>query len=99
LFRTRCGNAPSESDWSWALQNAHAKAKVHHIAVYDYRHAAATHWLGWGMALAEVAKRLGDDIKTVVAYYINAMEGDEESGNVAVTKGLDQTRGEVITPR
>jgi integrase len=98
LFRTREGNPPSESNWSRALRRAHRQAKVHHIAVYDYRHAAATHWLLWGMVLAEVARRLGDNVETVVAYYINAMEGDEASGNAAVETGLETTRDAIRSP-
>jgi len=89
IFRTRCGNAPSDTNWSRALQGAHRRAKVHHIAVYDYRHAAATTWIRNGMPLREAAARLGDSVETLVAYYIDAMEGDEERGNAAVEAAFD----------
>lgn len=95
LFRTRGGKRPSESNWSRALQGAHRRAKVHHIAVYDYRHAAATSWISNGMPLAEAARRLGDSVETLVSYYINAMEGDEAEGNASVDKALDGTRDEI----
>jgi len=95
LFRTREGNPPSESNWSRALQAAHRRAGVHHIAVYDYRHAAATTWIRNGMALAEAARRLGDSVETLVSYYINAMEGDEAGGNAAVESSLRGTREDI----
>jgi integrase len=84
MFRTRGGKRPTESNWSRALQGAHRRAKVHHIAVYDYRHAAATCWIRAGMPLAEAARRLGDSVETLVSYYINAMEGDEAEGNGSI---------------
>jgi len=41
------------------------------------------------MPLREATARLGDSVETLVAYYIDAMEGDEERGNAAVEAAFD----------
>lgn len=88
LFRTREGNRPNPSNWSRALRRALARAGHHPIRVYDCRHAAATTWLGAGVPLGEVARRMGHSVETLVSTYVGALQGDETVANERIEAAL-----------
>jgi len=96
LFRTRAGGRPSESNWSRALKRACANAGQPRIRVYDFRHAAATMMLKARVPLAEVARRLGHSVETLVSTYVGAMEGDDAEANALLDKTLRMTREEIV---
>jgi integrase len=98
LFRTRCGNRPSESNWSRALKRACAKAGQPRTRVYDFRHAAATMMIRAGVPLAEAARRLGHSVETLVSTYIGAMEGDDTTANALLDSVLATTREAIVAP-
>lgn len=77
LFRTRSGARPTSSNWSRALQRALRVTGQPSMRIYDCRHAAATTWLGAGVPLGEVAKRMGHSVETLVSTYVGALDGDE----------------------
>jgi integrase len=95
LFRTRVGGRPSESNWSRALKRACANAEQPRVRVYDFRHAAATMMLRARVPMAEVARRLGHSVETLVSTYVGAMEGDDVEANALIEGALSSTR-EVI---
>lgn len=96
LFRTRCGNRPSESNWARAMKRACELAKHRRIRVYDARHTAATTWLKAGLPLGDTARRLVHSVETLVSHYIGALDGDETSGNKLIDAVLSTTREEII---
>jgi len=96
LFRTRCGNRPSESNWARAMKRACELAKHRRIRVYDGRHAAATTWLKAGLPLGDTARRLGHSVETLVSHYIGALDGDETSGNKLIDAVLSATREQIV---
>lgn len=54
------------------------------LTPYDLRHVAATGWITHGMAPAEVARRLGHSVETLLRHYVDLIDGDQERGNAAV---------------
>jgi integrase len=96
MFRTRAGGRPSESNWSRALKRACANAGQPRIRVYDFRHAAATMMLKARVPLAEVARRLGHSVETLVSTYVGAMEGDDAEANALLDNTLSMTREEIV---
>jgi integrase len=58
------------------------------MRVYDCRHAAATTWLRAGVPLAEVARRLGHSVETLVSTYVGALPDDEKIGNDRIEAAL-----------
>lgn len=81
IFRTRNGNRPSPSNWRRAWHLALSKIGHEPLRPYDCRHTAATTWLHAGVPLAETARRLGHSVETLVATYVGALKGDEQSSN------------------
>lgn len=81
LFRTRNDTCPRLSNWGRAWRRALAAIDHAPLRVYDCRHAAATTWLRAGVPLAEVARRLGHGIETLVSTYVGALEDEERVGN------------------
>ncbi|HXY46151.1 MAG TPA: site-specific integrase [Acidimicrobiales bacterium] len=81
LFRTRTGRRPTASNWSRAFQRALRESGCSPLRIYDCRHAAATTWLGAGVPLGEVAKRMGHSVETLVSTYVGALAGDETFAN------------------
>lgn len=89
LFRTREGNRPNPSNWARALRRGLAGVGRDPIRVYDCRHAAATTWLGAGVPLGEVAKRMGHSVETLVSTYVGALQGDEIVSNERIEAALE----------
>jgi integrase len=79
LFRTRNGRVPS--NWDRALRRTSTKVYGIPLSPYDCRHACATAWLRAGVPLGEAALRLGHSVETLVAYYVGALQGDDETAN------------------
>jgi integrase len=96
LFRTRCGNRPSQSNWARALKRACALAGHPRIRVYDFRHASATMMIKARVPLAEAARRLGHSVQTLVSTYIGAMDGDDTAANALLDRVLAMTRAQIV---
>ncbi|HVM51748.1 MAG TPA: site-specific integrase [Acidimicrobiales bacterium] len=88
VFRTRNGTRPSGSNWSRALRRAIALTAGRPMRLYDCRHAAATTWLGAGVPLGEVARRMGHSVETLVSTYVGALDGDEQLANARIDSAL-----------
>jgi integrase len=84
LFRTRSGRRPRSSNWCRCLQRALRQVGQPPLRVYDCRHAAATTWLGAGVPLGEVAKRMGHSVETLVSTYVGALSGDAKAANARI---------------
>lgn len=89
IFRTRTGRCPTSSNWGRAWKRGLGKVGQPHIRVYDCRHAAATTWLHAGVPLAEVARRLGHSVETLVSTYVGALEHDERTGNERIDRLIE----------
>jgi integrase len=59
LFRTPTDRRPTPSNWARTWQRALRQTGHKPLRVYDIRHAAATTWLGAGVPLEVVARRMG----------------------------------------
>ncbi|MGH9272698.1 MAG: tyrosine-type recombinase/integrase [Ilumatobacteraceae bacterium] len=81
IFRTRSGTRPTGSNWGRAWHRALRSIGHEPLRVYDCRHAAATTWLGAGVPLGEVARRLGHSVETLVSTYVGALGDDEQIAN------------------
>ena len=90
LFRTRTGRRPTASNWARSWQRALREIDHHSLWVYDCRHAAATSWLGAGVPLGEVARRLGHSVETLVSTYVGAIENDEQLANERIEAVLSR---------
>jgi integrase len=88
LFRTKSGGRPTPSNWARALQRSLAALEQPSLRAYDCRHAAATTWLGAGVPLGDVAKRMGHSVETLVSTYVGALEGDEALANQRIDEVL-----------
>jgi integrase len=79
MFRTKKGTRPSLSSWRRALRRAccHVGAEV--LTPYDLRDACATTMLSAGVPLGRAALWLGHSVKTLVAHYIQALDGDDQN--------------------
>lgn len=89
LFRTRNNNRPSPSNWGRAWHRALAKIDYPRLRIYDCRHTAATTWLRGGVPLAEVARRMGHSVETLVEVYVGALDGDEQAANTLIDAQLE----------
>ena len=81
IFRSRNGGRLSESNWGRAWRLALRKIGHERLRPYDCRHFAATSWLNAGVPLAEVARRMGHSVETLVSTYVGALKGDEDASN------------------
>ena len=101
IFRTRTGRCPTPSNWGRAWKRGLAKVGHAPIRVYDCRHAAATTWLHAGVPLAEVARRLGHSVETLVSTYVGALEHDERTGNQRIERilGVAEPTSKGATPK
>ncbi len=88
LFRTRNNTRPTPSNWGRAWHRALDHIGHHQLTLYDCRHTAATTWLSAGVPLGETARRMGHSVETLVAYYVGALNGDEQAGNRAIDSYL-----------
>lgn len=86
MFRTGKGTRPSLTSWRRALRRAcgHVDAEV--LTPYDLRDACATTMLSAGVALGRAALWLGHSVKTLVAHYIQALDGDDEDAFERIEK-------------
>jgi integrase len=99
VFRTRNDTRPTPSNWARALKRGLAAAGCPPMRVYDCRHAAATTWLGAGVPLGEVARRLGHSVETLVSTYVGALDGDETVANERIEAVLAPRPSPVVTRR
>lgn len=88
LFRTRNDNRPTHSNWARTWQRALRQTGHKPLRVYEIRHAAATTWLGAGVPLGEVARRMGHSVETLVSTYVGALTGDEQVANQRIDEAL-----------
>jgi integrase len=88
LFRTRTDRRPTPSNWARTWQRALRQTGHKPLRVYDIRHAAATTWLGAGVPLGEVARRMGHSVETLVSTYVVALTGDEQVANQRIDDAL-----------
>ena len=88
LFRTRTGRRPTHSNWARTWQRALRQSGHKPLRVYDIRHAAATTWLGAGVPLGEVARRMGHSVETLVSTYVGALTGDEQVAHQRIDDAL-----------
>ena len=88
MFRTRNDNRPTHSNWARTWQRALRQTGHKSLRVYDIRHAAATTWLGAGVPLGEVARRMGHSVETLVSTYVGALTGDEQVANQRIDDAL-----------
>ena len=72
LFGREPTRARHRATWGRAWRRGLARAGVAPTRVYDCRHAAATTWLHAGVPLAEVARRLGHSVETLVSTYVGS---------------------------
>jgi integrase len=93
IFRTRNDKRPTQSNWGRAWRRALIAVGHRPLRVYDCRHAAATTWLRAGVPLAEVARRLGHSVETLVSTYVGALPDDEQVGNQRIEAAL--TAGDI----
>ena len=99
LFRTRNGLRPRASNWSRAFHRGLRETGRPPIRIYDCRHAAATTWLGAGVPLGEVAKRMGHSVETLVTTYVGALAGDETLANERIDAALAGPKPSRRSPR
>ena len=90
LFRTRTGRPPSLANWNRALTLATAKVGHRSMSPYDCRHTCATTWLSAGVGLGEAAMRLGHSVDTLVTYYVQALDGDDQRANERIAHALEK---------
>ena len=88
IFRTRNDRRPTQSNWGRAWRRALVSVGHRPLRVYDCRHTAATTWLRAGVPLAEVARRLGHSVETLVSTYVGALPDDEQIGNQRIEAAL-----------
>jgi len=88
IFRSRTGRRPTASNMARTWQRALRMIGHPSLRVYDCRHAAATTWLGAGVPLGEVARRMGHSVETLVSTYVGALTGDEALANERIEIAL-----------
>lgn len=96
MFRTRTGRRPTLSNWNRTLKRACGEAGYEPMSPYDGRHACATTWLGEGVALGVAALWLGHSVETLVAFYVGALQGDEEVAKERVQRRLNQAGRRIL---
>ena len=85
LTQTAAGNAISLSAWGKAWRVARGDETWR---LYDLRHAAATLWLGAGVPVGEVARRLGHSPEVLLKKYAGVLSGDEDLSNARIDAAL-----------
>jgi hypothetical protein len=56
---------------------------------FDFRHMHAALLLNLGLALAEIASRLGDPLDVLLRVYAGVMSGDRERANAIIERALE----------
>ena len=94
LFRGTRGGPLSESSYgrTWhaarALVLGPAAATPLARRPYDLRHAALSLWLNSGAAPAEIARRAGHSVHTLLAVYTLCIDGQEDITNRQIERAL-----------
>jgi integrase len=95
LFRGLHGGPLSPSVWDrwWKLARQKALTATQAQSPlarrpYDLRHAAASLWLNNGIPATEVARRLGNSVKVLLATYANCIDGDGDDFNGKISQAL-----------
>jgi integrase len=70
---------------------------------YDLRHACASLWLAGGVAVTDVAERLGHSVETLLKVYAACIDGNSDRNNVLIAAALEAsadtaTEGTTISP-
>lgn len=88
LFCTATGGEIQDSHYATTWRKARAAALTPAEAAsplagrpYDLRHAAASLWLNAGVAVTEVARRLGHGVAVLLKVYANCIDGQGEAAN------------------
>jgi integrase len=58
---------------------------------YSLRHTAATTWFDAGVNPAEIARRLGNSVETLLKVYVNLIEGMDDSANERIETALKKS--------
>ena len=85
LTQTAGGNAISLSAWGKAWRAARGDETWR---LYDLRHACATLWLGAGVPVGEVARRLGHSTEVLLKKYAGVLSTDEDLSNARIDAAL-----------
>jgi integrase len=64
--------------------------KFRHLSPHNFRHYFATTLLDNGVPVATVAKVLGDEVATVIEYYIKAEAGAEQKACEVISMAIDK---------
>ena len=67
--------------WPEALRAACVKAEVRELAPYDLRRMYASHLAAAGIPLAEIARRMGNSVKTLQDHYVLPVAGQADDQN------------------
>jgi hypothetical protein len=103
LFRGARGGPLSESSygrtWHAARTLALGPAAAATLArrPYDLRHAAVSLWLNAGAAPAQIARRAGHSITTLLAVYTQCIDGQDDITNRQIERAL-HTRNQAHHP-
>ena len=71
-------SSTSAKHWPDALRAACAKSDVAALTPYDLRRMYASHLAAAGVPLAEIARRMGNSVKTLLDHYIVPVAGQVE---------------------
>jgi integrase len=95
LFRTEAGGEIQDSHYAALWRRARAAALTPEEVAsplagrpYDLRHAAASLWLNAGVAVTEVARRLGHGVAVLLKVYANCLDGQGETANDRIAAAL-----------
>lgn len=94
LFRGTRGGPLSESSYGRTWQSARTLALGPATATplarrpYDLRHAALSLWLNSGAAPAEIARRAGHSVTTLLAVYTHRIDGQDDITNRQIERAL-----------
>jgi integrase len=98
LFRTESGGELQDSHYAALWRKARSAALAPEEVAsplagrpYDLRHAAASLWLNAGIAVTEVARRLGHGVAVLLKVYANCLDGQGETANDRIAAALTGT--------
>lgn len=91
-----CGDGPPLAipGWRYRMHRGCRAVGVEPFSAYTLRHVCATLMLQSGMSHATAAKRLGNSVPILEAYYYRVMRGDEETAN-ALMSAMYRSRDDV----
>ena len=82
IFVTKAST--SSKHWPDSLRAACSRAGVAALAPYDLRRMYASHLAAAGVPLAEIARRMGNSVKTLLDHYILPVAGQADEDEVRV---------------